>query len=153
MPMQKNVKNAIILGGLGLVMFIVYGKSLFKGSPSSTSTALSPEIAPAGEENVSVPGTEPLPQEQKPKRVPAGWGRDPFVAEEVTPTKLTKVQPLRKLYLSGIADKDGVYSAIIDGKIANKGDIIDGREIINITGNSVTLKKNDKIEILKLKGD
>ena len=149
--MSKNVKNAVVLGVLFLVIMLVYGKNIFKSTPSSSRQETAGLVQP-GTETPAVPGAELTEEIRKPKRIPPGWGRDPFIAEETGPTKLTKVQQPRKLYLSGIANKEGLYLAIIDGKVVKKGDMIEGREITNITEDAVILKRDNKIEILKLRG-
>lgn len=147
--MPKNIKNLLVLGTLFAVIILVYGKSIFKKAPKPQENI--PRVVQSTGENVAetVPGAPEVPP--RTKRIPPGWGRDPFVAEEPTATKLTRLQQPRKLFLSGIAHKEGLYLAIIDGKVVKKGDIIEGREITNITEDRVTLKKNDKIEILKLR--
>ncbi|MFH1783771.1 MAG: hypothetical protein ABH868_02585 [bacterium] len=147
--MPKNTKKTIILGVLFAVIIFVYGRNLFPKKSQETGEEIGEYEQSFEDEQFRIP-TKPQPRQEK--NVPKSWGRDPFVSDEVVFTKKAAfVARERKLFLSGIALKGDRYLAVIDGEVVAVGDLVEGRKIISIEKNRVVLKKNDKIEALKLR--
>lgn len=147
--MPKNTRNLIALGALFIVIIFVYGKNLFKGRPSLQEEE-TPKFEQSFEDVDLIGGDE---QARKIKRIPTRWGRDPFVSDEEVFSKVKKIRRPRKLYLSGIAYKNGAYLAVIDGAVVKEGDVVEGRTVVTIKNDRVILKQKDKFEALKLRED
>ncbi len=147
--MPKNSKNMLILGVLFLVIILVYGKNLFKKKEVTPESL--PEFEQTSEGNSGEILSETTEKNSKGREGPLRWGRDPFVADEILTAKLEMINRPRKLFLSGIAYKEGVYLAVIDGKVVKKGDIIENKKIINISEDRIILQENDKFEVLKVR--
>lgn len=145
--MPKNTRNLIALGVLFILIIFVYGKNLFKGRSSSEEEEI-PKFEQSFSDVDLVSGGE---RTRKIKRIPARWGRDPFISDEKSFSKVKKIRRPRKLYLSGIAYKNGAYLAVIDGSVVKEGDVVEGRTVVTIKNDRVILKQKDKFEALKLR--
>lgn len=145
--MPKNIRNLLALGVLFILIIFVYGKNLFKGRSSSPEEQI-PKFEQSFEDVGLVREGE---RTRKIKKIPERWGRDPFVSDETVFSKARKIRRPRKLYLSGIAYKNGAYLAVIDGIVVKEGDMIEGKTVLTIKKDRVILKQKDKFEALKLR--
>ncbi len=86
-----------------------------------------------------------LPIRQMKKSSYEGWGRDPFLVKEFVVDKLSV------LVLDGIAWDEKSPKAIISDHIVGIGDRVDGKVVVKIERNQVTLKDGANDIKLKLK--
>lgn len=152
--MDKKKRQLIITGVLLVVMVILMGKALFrgkKGSPafrvvSSQSSVSLETMATNMAFLASVRQSESmrLLQEaewQKP------WGRDPFDAAEALDAKTGGSSSFS---LSGIVWDEKMPVAIINDKLLQTGDQIDGCQVKEIRRSSVSLVCDGASQELKL---
>jgi hypothetical protein len=77
----------------------------------------------------------------------------PFLAQPAIKTNLPPAEPViqfPQLKLNGIFYRPSNPSAIINGRLINKGDIIEGAKIISIDRNAVTVEFSNQTRILRM---
>jgi hypothetical protein len=134
--MSREKKQAFTLGGLVLVMIVVYGRALWPSAPPQTE----PETHETEQKAASPTpaAADPIPDrsvERKAQRQRAATllaVRDPFTSGSMS----SEVSGLR---LSGILGDARHPIAIINGRMAVVGDEIGGFRVVRISAESVSV--------------
>ena len=141
--MNRNQQIAL-LGGLAVVMALVWGRALRRPTPQASAVpGAAPTFSPTAPEALLSAGErEALPQatpaqsaartEQRQLARQMAWDRDPFT---FAPT----AAGLGGLALSGILWDPQQPMAIINGDLRHVGDALDGYRITAITSDQVSL--------------
>jgi hypothetical protein len=79
----------------------------------------------------------------------AAWGGDPFNRDPF-PTTNGPIQDLPSLHLLGILYRQTGAQALINGRIAGVGDVIDGYRIMSITRENVTVQSDRRTVVLRV---
>lgn len=177
---SPDKKRMVILFLLGVVIIIVYKKTILDRSQSSSTPEISgvvkpsqpllpPPLAEGTTPRIAVPGVPLVSAPPAPES--ASWGRDPFVGtyyEEEKPVsqppeeKQAAVQHPQKsesemLLLSGIGWSRNRALAIINGQVVHEGEIIATKEkkrykVISILKNRVVVDHEGITIILRVRG-
>lgn len=145
--MKKNSQTTI-LAFLVIIMIFVWF-STFKKINSKMSRRKAHSQSPAISKQFSDEGGDFLFWQDKAikSRRPSEfreWGRNPFILVKV-------ITDVSKLNLMGISWDENLPQAIINEIIVNRGDVIDGNEVIKIFPDRVILRGSDQERIeLKL---
>jgi len=140
--MNKQIKQLIILGGLIVVLAVVFLGNKKKPSKNLTlvSTATNKQISQPNK-NIANAGEGSADSKRlalQKQRANAAWGRDPFS------TLASKEYQRTDLILKGISfGADGRGFAFINTEIVKPGDKLGDYEIVSIEKDKVLVKKKD----------
>lgn len=125
--MKKAKIEYIVTAAFAVVLVFILVKSAFGPKPKKTVVS-----RPAAAQEASLPGAgADAPQA-------AGWGRDPFSFG-----KATYATAEQGMALNGIVWDEKAPSAIINDTIVRVGEEINGKRVMDIQKNKVTLSAKD----------
>ena len=127
---MKPNKHAV-LGALGLVMALVYGRALFSGRETDGDAEWEESTSP---KLVSTQGYQGPEYDADP--MPEGWGRNPFMP-------VARDSDLCTVTMIAIGS-NGVGSAMIDGQLVRSGERIGNNRVLAILPSSVVVENGQR---------
>jgi hypothetical protein len=141
---------ALLFGLLNLKSIMSIGKkrTIADLDPSFSSPPPAAAVAPAAPDSFAYERLTP----EKKARLALGFGRNPFYrGAETAPVVSGPIRP--EFSVSAISLKGGSAFAVINGRVVQVGDFIDGFRVHGITEGRVVLNKDGTLWNYPLKGD
>ncbi len=151
---SKNEKIALVVI---VVIIALIGNHLFNKwinsmkNSNNVIVTMTPPIQPKLPDSIIIKKTEPGEIFEPEKKIEII--RDPFLASK-NPEKIQTIamkKPTTQLKLSGILWDDRIPSAIINSKIVEIGDLIEGKTVVDIERDRVIVMEDGKIFIIELR--
>ena len=145
MPEAKS-KNVILLVVLIALVILVWARGLKApaGKRGARKVVVKEEtLIPWAEHKPSPPAQEARQKRRLIKSSFPDWGRNPFVLG-------AGGFSFAELRLTGIFWDEKAPYALINDVVVKAGDMVSGNQVVDITKESVVLRKGDKVIVLKI---